>query len=153
MAEQTSAGQSQYGRPAPEPRITPLMLGGVVFAVCMLFLVGLYHAVVGMAAIIDDDFYKRIRDYPYDYDVNAWGWLQLASGIVILAAAFSLFSGKTWARVVGIVVAALSALENFFFTPYYPVWAVIIIGLDVLVIWSLATYGRAQAHKAYGAPM
>lgn len=154
MAEQTSSGQRQYGgAPAPQPRITPLMLGGVVFAACMMGIIGLYHAVVGMAALIDDDFYQQIRNYPYEYNVRAWGWLHLGSGIVVFAAACTLFSGKLWARVVGIVVASLSALENFFFAPYYAVWSVIIIGLDVLVIWALATYGSAQAHKAYGAPL
>ncbi|MFE7174293.1 hypothetical protein [Streptomyces sp. NPDC057616] len=153
MAGQTSAGRTQYGPPDPEPKITPLQLGGVVFAVCMMAIIGMYHAVVGLAAIIDDNFYKNVRDYPYDFNVTSWGWLHLGSGVIVLAAAFTLFSGRTWARVVGIVVASLSALENFFFTPYYAVWSAIIIGLDVLVIWSLATYGRAEAHKAYGAPM
>lgn len=93
------------------------------------------------------------EDDPYDCNVTGWGWFHLISGLVVLAAAFNLFSGRTWARVVGIVVAMLSMLENFFFTPYYPVWSAIMIGLDVLIIWSLATYGHAQAHKVYGAPM
>ncbi|MFJ9725949.1 hypothetical protein ACIRP3_24640 [Streptomyces sp. NPDC101209] len=153
MAEQTSAGQDRYEGSAPEQRARPLMVGGVVFAVCLMFIIGFYHAVVGMAAIIDDNFYQRVRDYPYDYNVTGWGWFHLVSGIVILAAAFNLFTGRTWARIVGIVVAMLSALENFFFTPYYPVWSAIMIGLDVLIIWSLAVYGHAQAHKVYGAPM
>jgi hypothetical protein len=42
--------------------------------------------------------------------------------------------------VVGIVVAVLSALANFLFIPYYPLWALVIIALDVAVIWALATY-------------
>ncbi|MDC0770560.1 DUF7144 family membrane protein [Streptomyces sp. HD] len=153
MADRTSTEQNQYGAPAPGPRITPLLLGGVVFAACMMTIIGLYQVIVGMAAIIDDSFYQDVPNYPYDYDVNYWGWVHMGFGIVVLAAAFSLFSGKTWARVVGIVVASLSALENFFFTPYYPVWSVIIIALDVLVIWSLTGYGHSQAHKAYGAPL
>ncbi|MEU2793316.1 hypothetical protein [Streptomyces sp. NPDC007100] len=151
MAEQTSAGQSQQG--APEPRIRPVAIGGVVFAVCMLGIIGTYHAIAGLAAIIDHNFYRSQQNYAYDFSVSGWGWLQLLSGLVILAAAFHLFNGRTWARAVGIGVAAASALENFFFTPYYPVWSVIIIALDVLVIWSLATYGHQEAHKVYNAPL
>ncbi|MDQ1040250.1 hypothetical protein QFZ75_006666 [Streptomyces sp. V3I8] len=153
MAEQTSTGQPRRGSSPPEPRIKPLMVGGVVFAVCMMAIVGAYQVFVGMGALMEDNFYTRSNDYPYDLDINVWGWVHLISGIVVLAAAFTVFKGRTWARVVGITVAALSALENFLFTPYYPVWSILIIAFDVLIIWSLATYGQAQAHKVYGAPL
>ncbi|KAA0940702.1 DUF7144 family membrane protein [Streptomyces apricus] len=153
MAEQTSTGRSRQESAAPEPRIRPLMVGGVVFAVCMMAIVGAYQVFVGMGALMEDNFYTRSNDYPYDLNVNVWGWVHLGSGLVVLAAAFSVFKGKTWARVVGITVAALSAMENFFFTPYYPLWSMLIIAFDVLIIWSLATYGHAQAHKVYGAPL
>ena len=50
-----------------------------------------------------------------------------------------------WARVVGITLASLSAISNFFFIPYYPVWSIVIIAADVLVIWALAVYGRRES--------
>ncbi|MEF3116794.1 hypothetical protein [Streptomyces chrestomyceticus] len=153
MAEQTSAEQSRPGTPAQEPRIRPVALGGVVFAVCILAVIGAYHAIAGLAAIIDHNFYRAQQNYAYDFSVSGWGWIQLLSGIIVFAAAFNLFAGRTWARAVGIGVAVFSALENFFFTPYYPVWSAIIIALDVLVIWSLATYGHREAHKVYNAPL
>ena len=53
---------------------------------------------------------------------------------------FFILTGQPWARVVGIVVAVISALANFLFIPYYPIWALVIIALDVAVIWALATY-------------
>ena len=53
---------------------------------------------------------------------------------------FFILTGQPWARAVGIVVAVLSALANFLFIPYYPLWALVIIALDVAVIWALATY-------------
>ena len=53
---------------------------------------------------------------------------------------FFILTGQTWARVIGIAVAALSALSNFLFIPYYPLWALVLIALDVAVIWALTTY-------------
>ncbi|MEV6752814.1 hypothetical protein [Streptomyces sp. NPDC051214] len=153
MTEQMSPGQSRSNPPEPQPRVNPVAVGGVVFAVCLLGIVGAFHAIAGLTAILDDNFYQSQNDYPFDFDVNVRGWIQMLIGALVLAAAFSIFSGKTWARAVGIGVASLSALQNFFFTPYYPVWSAIIIAMDVLVIWSLATYGHRQAHKVYGAPM
>ena len=40
-----------------------------------------------------------------------------------------------------IVLAMLSALANFFFIPYYPIWALVVIALDVWVIWALTRPG------------
>jgi hypothetical protein len=59
--------------------------------------------------------------------------------VLIGLAGIGLLAGQTWARVVGIVLAVLSAIANFLFLPYYPFWSILIIGLDVLVIWALST--------------
>ncbi|MGY0022166.1 DUF7144 family membrane protein [Streptomyces sp. cg35] len=153
MSEQTSAGRAPSGAPEPQPRVSAVAVGGVVFAVCVMAIVGFYQAIAGLSGILSDNFYQAQNDYPFDFDPNIRGWIQLITGVVILAAAFNLFSGRTWARVVGIVVMGLSALENFFFTPYYPIWSAIIIALDITVIWALVMYGTREAHKVYGAPM
>jgi hypothetical protein len=50
-----------------------------------------------------------------------------------------------WARAVGIVLAALSAIANFLFIPYYPFWSLLMVALDVFVIWALARHGREVA--------
>ncbi|MEU6674412.1 hypothetical protein [Streptomyces sp. NPDC046925] len=153
MAEQMSRGQARSDAPEPQPRVNPVAVGGVVFAVCVLGIIGTFHAIAGLSAVLGDNYYQAQNDYPFDFDANVRGWIQMISGVIIVAAAFQLFNGRTWARTVGIIVAALSAFENFFFTPYHPVWSAIIIALDVLVIWSLTVYGPRQAHKVYGAPL
>jgi hypothetical protein len=52
---------------------------------------------------------------------------------------FFLFTGATWARAVGIGLAVLSGIANFFFLPYYPIWSLAIIAADIFIIWALAT--------------
>ncbi len=56
-----------------------------------------------------------------------------------------MLAGKTWGRVIGIMLASLSALANFAFLPYYPFWAITVITLNVFVIWALAVHGRDLA--------
>ncbi|WP_371525260.1 hypothetical protein OG302_03230 [Streptomyces sp. NBC_01283] len=153
MAEQSSRGQVRSGTPEPDPRISAPALGGVVFAVCVMVIIGACHAIAGLTAVLSDNYYQTQNDYPFDFDVNGRGWVQMITGVIVLAAGLSLFRGRTWARAVGITVMGLSAVENFFFTPYEPVWSAIIIALDILVIWSLASYGHREAHKAYGEPL
>jgi hypothetical protein len=73
---------------------------------------------------------------------SAMGWIHLILGIVVALAGVGLLAGRTWARVVGITLAVLSAIANFMFVPHYPFWALLVIALDVFVIWALAAHGR-----------
>ncbi|WP_394428740.1 DUF7144 family membrane protein [Streptomyces sp. SGAir0957] len=151
MADPSSRQQPRPGAQEPEPQVNPVALGGVVFAVCLLVIVGAYHTIAGLSAILGENYYQQQSDYAFDFDVNARGWIELGTGFLVLLAALNLFAGRVWARTIGILVAMFSAMQNFFFTPYQPVWSAIIIALDVLVIWSLAMYGHRVAHKVYGA--
>jgi hypothetical protein len=110
---------------------------GYVFAGVILILVGCFQAVVGLAAIFDDEFFVVSKNYTFEIDTTAWGWIHLLVGLLVGFAGYALFAAKTWARVVGVTLATLSAIANFFFIPFYPFWAILIIALDVWVIWAL----------------
>lgn len=113
--------------------------GGLVFAAVMLLLLGVMQFFQGLAAIIKDSFYVVAPNYTYELDTSAWGWIHLILGALIAVTGFFLLTGASWARGVGIGIAALSAISQFFFLPYYPLWALVIIAMDVFVIWALAT--------------
>jgi hypothetical protein len=124
--------------------------GLAAFAGAVMLIVGIFQAFSGLAALFNDEFFVVGPNYTYDVDVTAWGWIHLILGVVVAFAGISVYSGATWARSVGIVLAILSAVANFLFIPYYPVWTVLIIALDIAVIWALAVYGTEQA-QARGA--
>jgi len=119
-------------------------LGGVVFAACVLTLIGAFQVVAGLAAIIEDEFFVVARNYTFDVDTTAWGWIHLLLGVLLIVTGFGLFGRAAWAAVAAIFLASLSALANFFFIPYYPGWAILIIALDVWVIWSLTRPGAIE---------
>lgn len=119
--------------------------GFVLFAAVMLVIIGIFHAFNGLSAILEDGFFVVTPNYLYSIDVTTWGWLHLVMGIVILLAGVFLLRGSLWAVLVGIVVAGVSAILNFLSIPYYPFWSLLIIALDVVVIWALATHGRELA--------
>jgi hypothetical protein len=114
--------------------------GFVVFAGVMLMLIGTFHALTGLAAILENEFFVVGPRYAYELDVTAWGWLHLIYGVIVAVAGWQVFNGATWARIVGITLASLSAVANFFFIPYQPVWAILMIALAVLVIAALSAY-------------
>jgi hypothetical protein len=115
--------------------------GGTVFAATVMVLVGVFQILQGLAAIIEDEFFVVIDDYAFDLDVTAWGWIHLLLGIVVLLSGIGLFSRNPMAVAVAVVLAVLSAVANFFFIPYYPLWSLLMIGLAVWVIWSVTRPG------------
>jgi hypothetical protein len=131
---------TDYGA-GPGARVSGWAIGGLTFAAAMLMLIGGFQVFAGLAAIFNDEFFVIGRNYTFDLDVTAWGWIHLLLGILLLVTGWALFAGKAWAAVTAIVLAMLSALDNFFFIPYYPWWSLLIIALDIWVIWALTRPG------------
>ena len=123
------------------PAVSGWAVGGLTFAATVMMIIGFFQIIAGLVAIIDDEFYVVARNYTFDLDVSAWGWIHLLIGLLLLGCGFSLFARSTWAAVAAIFLAALSAVVNFFFIPYYPFWSLLVIALDIWVIWSLTRPG------------
>jgi tetrahydromethanopterin S-methyltransferase subunit F len=119
--------------------------GGILFAGLMMIMVGIWQALEGLIAIFENEFYVATRNYLFQFDVTTWGWIHLILGLVMAVAGWGLLSGRTWARVLGITVAVLSAIANFLWLPYYPFWSLLIIAVDVFVIWAVVAHGREVA--------
>src|SRR5512133_4222471 len=116
-------------------------VGLILFAAIMMIMVGVFQALQGLIAILENEFYVATRNYIFQFDATTWGWIHLIVGVIVAFAGWGLLSGRTWARVVGITVAVLSAVANFLWLPWYPFWALTIITLDVFVIWAIAAHG------------
>jgi hypothetical protein len=121
----------------PPGELSGWAASGIGFAACMLVLIGIFQIVAGLTAIFDDDFFVVASNYTFDLDTTAWGWAHLVLGVLLLFTGIGLFGQKAWAGLTAIFLATLSAVANFFFIPYYPLWAILVIALDVWVIWSL----------------
>jgi hypothetical protein len=124
-------------------------VGFILFAALMMIMSGFFQLFAGLIAIVNNDFYVATRDYIFQFDATTWGWIQLLWGVIVVLAGFGLMAGQTWARVVGIFLAVLSAIANFLFIPYYPIWALTVIALDVFVIWALAVHGGEMRETRY----
>ena len=132
-----------------EHKRSGLAIGTIAFAAIMLIIAGFLQALEGIAAIANSDskIFVLTQDKTYwlHLDTTQWGWLHLIVGIIIIVAGVGVMYGAVWARGVGVVVAALSIVVNFAFIPIYPVWAIVLIAIGVLVIWALTFHGRDLA--------
>ena len=117
--------------------------GWIVFGGLMMILVGSFSAIQGLVALFNSNYYVvGSEGLIVNLDFTTWGWVHLILGVILLLAGFGVMSGNTFARVIGIVLAVLSAIINMAFLGAYPVWSTIVITLDVLVIYALAVHGR-----------
>jgi hypothetical protein len=135
-------------RTGPSPAATPpssAAVGLTVFAGVIMIMVGVFQAIQGLVALFNDTFYVAGQKWVFSFDVTTWGWIHLLAGALLVVAGFFLFQGAVWARVIGVGVAIISAVLNFMWLPYYPVWSMLIIALDVFVIWALTVHGRDVA--------
>ena len=110
-------------------------VGWTWFAAVMMWLIGGFHAIAGLVAIIDDEFYVVTRDYIFQFDATAWGWIHLIAGVIVVLAGVYLLSGAVWARIIGVILAVVSILVNFAWLPWSPLWSIIMITANVFVIW------------------
>ena len=118
--------------------------GFTALAATLMILSGLWTFFVGITGVLQGSFYRAVPVYTFSLSVHTWGWIQLVIGAVVFAAGVCLLLGMTWARVVGVVLAVISGLANFLFLPHYPLWSIIVIALDVIIIWALTTSRSRQ---------
>jgi len=138
----TSQGTAQ-GRTQARQQEPSGWAGWVVFAGAMLILVGIFQVIQGLVAVFDDGFYLvHSSGLVVDVNYTTWGWTHVLIGIVAVLAGLGLLAGNILARVVGVIVAMVSAVVNMAFVAAYPVWSLMLIALDVIVIYAIIAHGR-----------
>jgi hypothetical protein len=130
-----------------ERRSSGWAVGFTMFAAIMLLIAGSFQILAGLAGLFENEFYVRTSNYFLEFDVSAWGWIHLVWGVLVLIAGLGLLRGSLWGRTLGVIGASVSALINFAFIPYYPVWSILIIAVDVGIIWALTAHGQDIASE------
>ncbi|MGH3326436.1 MAG: DUF7144 family membrane protein [Streptomycetales bacterium] len=123
--------------------VTTGWVGWVLFAGVVMILIGFFHAIAGIAALLQEEYFLVTQNgMLVDVNFTAWGWAHVALGVVVFLVGVGILAGQTWARMLGILFAVVSAIVSLGFLAAYPLWSILIIALDVVVIYSLAVHGR-----------
>jgi hypothetical protein len=96
-------------------------IGWTFFAAFMMILMGSFHIVAGLAAVLKDNFYAVTPNYIFKFDATTWGWIHM---------------------ILGVIIALIAGFISFVWLPVYPIWAIILITISVAIIWSLTAHGR-----------
>ena len=125
-------------------------LGWIAFASTMMFVLGSFHMIVGLVGIFKEDYYQVGQsEVVISVDYTTWGWTHLLMGLLVSCAAFALLRGATWARVVTIVLAVISAVVNLVYMSAYPLWSMTMLVVDFIVIYGVTAYGGRRSLPDY----
>jgi hypothetical protein len=111
--------------------------GWVIFAATMMVLLGGFSFIDGLIALLNSSYYGSAHPLLLG-NYQSWGWWNIILGSLLVVTGLSLFTGSLWARIVGIIFALVSALSQLVFIAVFPIWALAVIAIDVVVIYALA---------------
>lgn len=117
-------------------------VGWIYFAGVMMVIGGALNAFYGLVAVLNDDWVVWQNRSAVFLDLTGWGWVHLILGFVVFLCGFGVMTGNLFARTIGVIIASISLIVNFFALPVYPLWSIVIITIDALVIWALTAHGR-----------
>ncbi len=115
--------------------------GWIAFAGTIMVMLGIFHAIQGLVALFNSDYYVASDRLIVHVNYTGWGWVQLIAGIIVAVAGVCVFLGQLWARAVGVILAMISAIINVGFLTAVPLWSAMMIALDITVILALTVHG------------
>jgi hypothetical protein len=122
------------------------MVGWVYFAGVIMILQGVSQAFLGITALVNKQYLLAHNGANQlvlsTANIKAWGWVDLAVGVLVLAAGYSLLHGSNWAKMFALVFVGASFLVNMAFLGVFPLWAVIAMIVDALIIYALVVQGK-----------
>ncbi|QUQ66213.1 DUF7144 family membrane protein [Kutzneria sp. CA-103260] len=111
--------------------------GWVFFAGVMLLVTGVLNVVEGFIALSQSTRVVMVEDKLYMIDISGWGWALVIFGAVMLASGLGLFAASSAARIAAIVIVGVHAAVQVFWLGAYPVWSMLMIALDTVVLYAL----------------
>ena len=100
--------------------------------------------VVGVLALAADKVVVSGPGYQYTFQITGWGWVNLLTGTVLAAVAFAVFLNPVRARLGAIIASCLAIVVSFLWLPYYPPGSIVLIAIDVVAVWGLATWNTTR---------
>jgi hypothetical protein len=119
-------------------------LGSALFAGILLMVAGTLNIIYGIAAVSNASFFVNDTQYVFS-GLHTWGWITIILGAIELTAAFSLFGGGTYGRVVGIAAATIGAIGALLNVGgAHPWWALGVFAICLVVIHGLVVLGEPE---------
>jgi hypothetical protein len=139
---QTRHAATRHRKAGPADEELSMWVGWVAFAGIVMGTAGLLNILQGVVALFNDGYYTTAGSEPIAIDFTTWGLVLLVTGVLLCTTGYGVLTGRTWARVVGVVIATVDAIINFAFIGAYPIWGILAVSLNLIAIYAIAVHGR-----------
>ena len=112
--------------------------GRVLFAATLFLVLGIFNAIDGIVALTGDDHFARGE--LFFANLTFWGIVLVGLGAIQLLAANLIFKRSANGQVLGIALCCFNLVAQLFFVSVFPIWSLLIMGLDVMIIYGLCIY-------------
>lgn len=121
--------------------------GLMIFGGTIMLVAGAFNMIQGLIALFRNEIFVTTEKGLVVFDFTSWGVFLLAIGGILAITGIGVLADTTWGRVLGIIIASINAIGQVTFITALPVWSILVIALDVMVIYALATY-KSEAVQA-----
>ena len=137
-----SGGGATAGRHSRDESGVTGWVGWIMFAGTMMMFLGGFHMFEGLVALFrHTEIAFPTSGLTIQVSFTQWGWLHLIAGALVFVAGLGLFTGRMWARVLGVILVSISAVVNFAWAAIYPFWSITLLAIDFLVLYALIAHG------------
>jgi hypothetical protein len=137
-----SGGGATVPRQSMEESEVSGWVGWIVFAGTMMAILGIFHMFEGFIALFrHTQIAFPTSGLTVQVSYTQWGWLQILAGAVVFLTGLALFTGRSWARALGVIIVSISALVNFAWANVYPVWSLTLLALNFFIIYAIIAHG------------
>jgi vacuolar-type H+-ATPase subunit I/STV1 len=137
-----SGGGATVPRQSMEESEVTGWVGWIVFAGTMMAILGIFHMFEGFIALFRHSYISfPTTGLTVQVSYTQWGWLQILAGAVVFLVGLALFTGRMWARTLGVILVSISALVNFAWATAFPVWSLTLLAIDFLILYAIIAHG------------
>ncbi|HEX7535958.1 MAG TPA: hypothetical protein VF391_03015 [Dermatophilaceae bacterium] len=137
-----SGGGATVPRQSMEESEATGWVGWIVFAGTMMAILGIFHMFEGFIALFRHSYISfPTSGLTVQVSYTQWGWLQILAGAVVFLVGLALFTGRTWARTLGVILVSISALVNFAWATAFPVWSLTLLAIDFFILYAIIAHG------------
>lgn len=149
----TPGGSTPFSRAsngAVPARPSAASSGWVRFGGVLMVVVGVFAVIEGLLALFLPTTYVTTNQAVLTLTFTGWGWLHIILGVVVVAVGAALLREDVpgWARITAIVLVMLNVIVQFTWLPAYPIWSILMIVLDIIIIGALVAIGDRATWSA-----
>ena len=130
-------------RTVPQEKTVTGWVGWIMFAAYFMIIGGVFDIMQGLAALFRDQSYFVVAENGLlTFNFTSWGWIHLLFGLAMIGVGVLLLRGSTFARIIAILLVGLNMVSQFAWLAAYPVWGIIALIIDALILYALLVHGR-----------